>query len=124
MAIDHLVGTEGDDEGGLADPTTFAISVLLSGALALFLFGWLAPRTLAKGGSRVASVGLVCSVLSVVPGIALLWLGLPFVSAGAGIALGMEGRREAHWRGVGAVALGRAVVVLGLALYIYALTTR
>ena len=124
MAIDHLVGTESDDESGLADPSTFAISVVLSGALALVLFGWLIPRTLAKGRSRAATVGLVCSVLSVVPGIALLWLGLPFVSAGAGIALGMEGRREAHWRGVAAVALGLAVIVLGLALYGYALTTR
>jgi hypothetical protein len=61
--------------------------------------------------------------LSVVPGIALLWLGLPFVSAGAGIALGVEGWRERHWQAAAAVAIRAAVVVLGLALYVYALTT-
>lgn len=65
----------------------------------------------------------MCSVLSVVPGIALLWLGLPFLSAGAGIALGAEGWHERHWQAAAAVAIGAAVIVLGLALYVYALTT-
>ena len=49
MAIDHLVGTEGDDEGGLADPAMFAISVALCGALAIALFGWLVPRVISRG---------------------------------------------------------------------------
>ena len=123
MAIDHLIGTEGDDEGGLADPAMFAISVALCGALAIALFGWLVPRVISKGHARAATTGLVCSALSVVPGVALLWLGLPFVTAGAGIALGAEGWRGRHWQGAAAVAIGLVVVVLGLALYLYAVTT-
>jgi hypothetical protein len=101
----------------------FAISVALCGALAIALFGWLVPRVISKGHARAATTGLVCSALSVVPGVALLWLGLPFVTAGAGIALGAEGWRGRHWQGAAAVAIGLAVVVLGLALYLYAVTT-
>jgi hypothetical protein len=121
MAVDHLVGTAGAPEL-FADPGTFALSVALSGAFALVLFGWLVPREVSKGPRRAATAGLVCAVGSVVPGLALLWLGLPFVSAGAAIALGLESReRELSTRATVAVILGIAVIVLGLALYGFAL---
>jgi hypothetical protein len=44
MALDHLVGTDrGDGDGGLVDPPMFAISMVLSVAAAVLLFGWLVP---------------------------------------------------------------------------------
>jgi hypothetical protein len=123
MAIDHLVGTERDDEGGLlADPLTFAVSVAVSGAAALVLFGWLVPRATSSGPPRAATTGLISAIGSVAPGIALLWLGVPFVTAGAGVALGLEGRRGARRRqAIVAIAVGLAVLCLGTALYVYAL---
>lgn len=123
MTIDHLVGTEDDgDDELLADPVTFAISVAVSGAAALVLFGWLIPRATSQGRERAATTGLVCSLLSLVPGVALLWLGLPFVTAGAGIALGLDGRRGARRRqAVAAIVVSSAVLGLGTALYVYAL---
>jgi hypothetical protein len=123
IAIDHLVGTEGDGEGELlADPLTFAISVAVSGAAALVLFGWLVPRATSTGPPRAATTGLISAVASVVPGIALLWLGVPFVTAGTGVALGLEGRRgERRRQAVVAIVVGLAVLCLGTALYVYAL---
>jgi hypothetical protein len=120
MAIDHLIGTEGGDSDLLADPLTFAISVALSGAAALVLFGWVVPRATSRGPRRAATIGLVCAVVSVVPGIALLWLGLPFVSAGTGVALGLESwRTEPGRQAAAAVAAGLAVICLGIGLYVY-----
>jgi hypothetical protein len=123
MAIDHLVGTEDDGDGGLlADPLTFAVSVAVSGAAALVLFGWLVPRATSTGRPRAATIGLISAIASAVPGIALLWLGVPFVTAGAGVALGLEGRRgERRRQAIVAIAVGLAVLCLGTALYVYAL---
>jgi hypothetical protein len=121
MAIDHLIGTEGDAEL-LADPLTFFVSVAVSGAAALGLFGWLVPRATSQGPRRAASTGLVCAAASVVPGIALLWLGVPFVGAGAAVALGLASRRvERSGRALLAIGAGVAVICLGIALYVYAL---
>jgi hypothetical protein len=123
MAIDHLIGTEGDDDGEtVADPVTFAISVALSAAAAVFVFRWLVPRATAMGRSRAATTGLICGVTSLVPGVAFLWLGFPFVTAGAAVALGLEGWRGER-RGQAAVGLaaGAAVIGLGTVLYLYAL---
>jgi hypothetical protein len=123
MAIDHLVGTEnGGDDEVLVDPLTFTVSVAVSGAAALVLFGWLIPRATVRGSERAATTGLVCSVSSVIPGVGLLWLGLPFVTAGAGVALGLEGRRGVRRRqAVAAIVVGSTVLCLGTALYVYAL---
>ena len=123
MAIDHLVGTERDGDGGLlADPLTFAISVAVSGAAALVLFGWLVPRATSTGPRRAATTGLVSASASVVPGVALLWLGVPFVTAGAGVALGLEGRHgERRRQATAAIAVGLAFLCLGTVLYVYAL---
>lgn len=121
MAIDHLVGTERADDDGLVDPTMFAISVSLSLAIAALLFGWLVPRETRKGPERAARSGLVCSVASVVPGIAFIWVGFPFVVAGAGLALGLHGRRgRRRIEAAAAVGIGALVLVLGAAAYVVA----
>lgn len=121
MAIDHLVGTDRTDEEGLVDPAMFAISVGLSLAVAAFLFGWLVPRETSRGPERAARSGLVCSVVSVIPGIALLWVGFPFVVAGAGLALGLEGRGSGRrFESRAAMAIGGLVLVLGAAAYVVA----
>jgi hypothetical protein len=57
-------------------------------------------------------------VLAVIPGIALIWLGPPFVLAGAGIALGLLGRGgERGVRAYAAVVIGAAVILLAAAAY-------
>ena len=118
MAIDHLVGTDRTDDDGLVDPAMFVISVVLSAGVAAVLFGWLVPRERASGPERAARSGLLCSIASVVPGIALLWVGVPFVVAGAGVALGLEGRRGARRvEATAAVVIGALAVVLGCLAY-------
>ena len=123
MAIDHLIGTEGDDDSEvLADPLAFAIAVGMSAAAAFVLFGWLVPRAISLGRSRAATTGLICGVLSVVPGVAFLWLGFPFVTAGSAVALGLEGwRGERRGQAALAVIAGGVVITLGTMLYVYAL---
>lgn len=118
MAVDHLLGTERRDDEGVVDPAMFAIGVVLSLAAAAVLFGWLVPRERARGPERAARRGLVCSVASVVPGIAFIWAGFPFVVAGAGLALGLEGRRGARRvEATTAVVIGALVLALGTVAY-------
>jgi hypothetical protein len=72
-----------------------------------------------RGQDRATAVGLACSVLSVLPGVAFLWLGFPFVVAGAGIALGLvglNGRRRGF--AIAAIAAGAILIGFGSALYI------
>ena len=124
MTIDHLVGTERVDDDGLVDPTMFAISVTLSLTVAALLFGWLVPRQARKGPERAARSGLVCSVASVVPGIAFIWVGFPFVVAGAGLALGLDGRRGARrTEAAVAIVLGALVLMLGALAYVVAVVS-
>jgi hypothetical protein len=122
MAVDHLLGTEREEgETGLADPLTFGVSAVLCLAAAALLFGWLVPRARGAGPERAAATGLVCSVLGILPGVAFLWLGFPFVVAGAGIELGLDARRGARRRlALVAVALGSALVAFGAVAYAYA----
>lgn len=118
MAVDHLLGTDRSNDEGLVDPPMFVISVALSLALAVALFGWLVPRQLRRGAERAARSGLVCSVLSVVPGIAFVWIGVPFVVAGAGVALGLEGRRGTRrLEATVAVVIGALALALGAVAY-------
>ena len=122
MAIDHLVGTEGGpDDGFPVDPAMFAIALVCSLAAAALLFGWLVPRQRRNGPERAARSGLACSILSVVPGIAFVWLGIPFVIAGAGVALGLAGRNGRR-RGEATVAIvvGALVLALGTVAYLVA----
>jgi hypothetical protein len=124
MAIDHLFGNESgdtDDDRFPVDPAMFAISVGLSLVVAAFLFGWLVPRERAAGPERAARSGLLCSVLSVVPGIALVWIGVPFVVAGAGVALGLEGRAGSRRKeATAAVIIGALALTLGTVGYLFA----
>jgi hypothetical protein len=121
MAVDHLVGTERGEDEGLVDPTTFTVSAVLSLVVAVLLFGWFVPRERSRGPGRAARSGLVCSVLAVVPGIAVIWLGFPFVVAGAGIALGLEGRQgPRRSEATAAVAVGGLALALGAAAYVVA----
>ena len=108
MAYDHLAP---GDVGG------FLVGSALSVVLAAVLFGWLVPRW-KSSPQRAGRKGLICSSLAVVPGIALIWLGLPFVLAGSGIALGVVGREgEQRGQGTAAILLGTGVLVLGAAAY-------
>ena len=123
MAIDHLIGTESepDDDPGLADPATFFISVALSLALAALLFGVVVRRGARDDPDRAARKAIACSLLAV-PAIALLFLGLPFPLAGAGIALGLLGREGSRRRlATAAVGIGALVIALGAGAYIAAL---
>lgn len=117
MAIDHLMG----DDPGLEDPPTFMLASALSLALAVLIFRLVIPRaeSAAVPAKRAARDGLICSVLAVVPGIATLWLGLPFILAGGGIALGLSARRNEHSRAaIAAIVIGILVLVAGAGAYL------
>jgi hypothetical protein len=117
MAFDHL-DLLGDDFP--ADPAAFFISSALCVALAGVAFGIVIPRVKVGPDSaeRAARQGIVWSVLAVVPGIALVWLGVTFVLAGTGIALGLLGQSGEHGR------LAAAAMVVGaIALVLSILTT-
>jgi hypothetical protein len=121
MAVDHLIGTERTGDDGLVDPAMFGISVVLSLAVAAVLFGWIVPRALRKGPEQAARSGLVCSIVSVIPGVAFVWVGFPFVVAGAGLALGLEGRHGTRrTEAAAAVVIGALVLVLGSVAYLVA----
>jgi hypothetical protein len=122
MAVDHLLGTERDDgERGLADPVTFAVAAGLCLVTAVLVFGWVAPRARARGPERAAAVALICSVLAVVPGVALAWLGSPFVVAAGGVDLGLEARNGPRRPlALAAVVVGVAFLAFGVVAYAYA----
>ena len=123
MAVDHLVGTDGaDDDGGFpVDPWMFAIAVLVSLAAAALLFGWIVPRARAAGPERAARTGLVLGILGVLPGIAFLWIGFPLVVAGAGVDLGLDGRRgRRRAEATVAVVLGALLLAGGVVAYLVA----
>ena len=109
MTVDHLLG----DDPGLEDPPMFLISSALSIALAALVFGRIVPRAVAA--HRASRDGLILGAVAVVPGLATLWLGLPFVLAGGALALGLQAREaEPSVRATAATALG-ALVMLGAA---------
>ena len=123
MGIDHLIGTESQpgDDSGLADPAAFLISVALSLALAALLFGVVVRQGTRDDPDRAAKKAIACSLLAV-PAIALLFLGLPFPLAGAGIALGLLGREGSRQRlATAAVGIGALVIAFGAGAYIVAL---
>ena len=123
MAIDHLIGTEEEpsDDSGLADPAAFLISVALTLALAAFLFSVVVRRAAREDADRAATKALVCSLLAI-PAMALLFLGLPFPLAGAGVALGLLGREGMRrGRATAAVAIGVLVIAVAAVAYVAAL---
>jgi len=112
MAVDHLMG---DDPAIFEDPAAFLVGSTLSVLLAIFVFGLLVPRTKtsADAPELAAKRAMTLSLLSVV-GILLVWLGLPFVLAGGGVALGLlalGGRRRRL--GIAALTIGGLIVALG-----------
>ena len=113
MAVDHLMG---DDPALLEDPFAFAASAVLCLALAVFVFGRLVPRTKAAPDRerRAAGRALVLSALAVIGAPLVFWLGLPFVLAGGGVALGLLGSQGPRRRpALAAIALGVLVIGLG-----------
>lgn len=117
MAVDHLMG----DDPGLEDPPMFLIASGLSLALAALVFGRVIPRAKAAAlpVERAARDGLICSGLAVVPGIATLWLGLPFILAGGGLALGLFAQREKpSGRAIGGIVIGTLVLLAGAGTYV------
>ncbi|HSL64666.1 MAG TPA: hypothetical protein VK874_08410 [Gaiellaceae bacterium] len=114
MAVDHLLG----DDPGLEDPGAFLLASALSLALAWLLFARVVPRVRDDPG-RATTYALAFSILAALGVFALLWLGLPFVLAGAGVALGLVGR-SGNRRAVAtaAVVLGAAVLLLGVGYYV------
>lgn len=123
MAIDHLIGTEDEpgDDPGVADPAAFLISVALSLALTALLFGVVVGRATRGDPDRAAGKALACSLLSI-PAMAVLFLGVPFPLAGAGVALGLLAREGTRRRtATAAVAVGALVAALGVGAYVAAL---
>lgn len=120
LAVDHLLGNDRDsDDGGLVDPGAFAITSVLSLLVAVLLFGVVVPRSAARGPERAAGVALVLGVVSVVPGLVSLWIGIPFVVAGAAVALGLHGLGgQRRGRAYAGLALGGVVIALGAAFYV------
>jgi hypothetical protein len=113
MAVDHLLGSD----PGLEDPPTFLIASALTLALAALVFGRIVPNAIDAG--RETRDGLVLSAVAVVPGIATLWLGLPFVLGGGAIALGLAARqRHASRRALITVALGALILSFGIGAYL------
>lgn len=98
----------GDDENGGVGP--YALTLIVSLALAAILFGWAIPRI-----ERPARAGLVAGVIAVLS-IAVFWTGLPYVLGPAAVVLGLLGRTRLEGRGGAtvAVALGALATVGGV----------
>jgi hypothetical protein len=121
MAVDHLLGESDDEDGAALDYPAFAISTVLCVAVAGLLFGRVVPRARARGPERAATIGLLWSALGIVPGVLVLWLGFPFVVAGAGIALGIVGlTADRRAKAIAAIVLGTLLLAFGAVYYLSA----
>jgi hypothetical protein len=113
MAFDHLVGPD----PGLEDPIAFVVSVALTIACALLLFGVLIPRTKrsVSPADRAATRAGILAVISVLS-ISLIWLGVTFPIAGAVLALGLLGRdADRRWPALAAIVICSIVLILAAA---------
>jgi hypothetical protein len=108
MAADHLMGAD----PGLEDPPAFLLSAGVCLVVAIALFGVVIPRTPPE---RAGRRGFVFSLLGVLT-LPLAFLGVFFVFAGAGIALGRIGEGRLA---TAALAIGSVLAVLGTAGYAY-----
>lgn len=106
MLVDHLLP---------GDRAAFTVTVVLCFGTAALLFGRVIPRVEERPDAteRAAVVGLVLAISAIVPGVALLWLGIPIVVAGAGLALGLRGLDGGRHRLAAAAAVIGAVGVIG-----------
>ena len=118
LASSYLVQGVLDVDPGY-DLRGFLIGATVTLALAAVLFGKVVPSALAAtdGGNRPATVGLVTSVFAFF-GIALFWLGVPLVAAGASIALARHGRERAGRSG----GRGRANAALAISAFVVVAT--
>jgi hypothetical protein len=99
----------GESENGGAGP--YAITLVVSLAIAAILFGWAIPRT-----ERPGRVGLVVGLLGLLA-VAVFWTGLPYVLGPAAVALGLRGRAQVEGKGTAtaAVVLGALATVGAIA---------
>ncbi len=118
LASSYLIQGVLDVEPGY-DVRGFLIGTTVALALAGVLFGKVVPGALrtADESNRPATVGLVTSVFAFL-GIALFWLGVPLVVAGASIALARRGQERAKHSG----GRGRANAALGIAVFVVVAT--
>lgn len=106
MLVDHLLP---------GDWAAFVVTAVLCVGTAALLFGRVIPRLERRPDAtdRAAVVGIVLAIAAIVPGVALLWLGIPIVVAGAGLALGLRGLDGGRRRLAAAAAVIGAVGVIG-----------
>ena len=97
LAAANFAGT--GENGGVGP---YALTLIVSIAVAVVLFGWAIPRI-----ERPARAGLVLGLLGILS-VAAYWTGLPYVLGPAAIALGLLGHARAGGKGA-----ARAAVVLG-----------
>jgi hypothetical protein len=114
LASSYLVQGVLDVEPGY-DVRGFLIGTAVALTLAAVLFGKVVSRALhaADDGNRPATVGLITSVFAFL-GIAVFWLGVPLVAAGASIALARRGQERAERSG----GRGRANAALAIAVFV------
>lgn len=114
LASSYLLQGVLDVEPGY-DVRGFLIGTAVALALAGVLFGKVVPDALRARdeGNRPATVGLVTSVFAFL-GIALFWLGVPLVAAGASIALARRAQERAQRSG----GRRRANAALAIAVFV------
>jgi hypothetical protein len=120
MAVDHLIGTDDDDNERFAEPGVFVGTAAAAIAVTFLLFRFVV-RGSADEPDRAATKAIAFGLLAVLM-LPLLFLAAPFPFAGAGIALGLIGR-DGRRRGLATagLALGAGVLALGTGAYLFAL---
>lgn len=112
MVVDHLIP---------GDPVAFLVTSTVALALAAAIFGHIIPRTKAnpEASTLAAKRGTLCSLLAVLS-IPTLFVGLPFVLGGGGIALGLLGRDgDRKHLAITAVVVGALVVLFSAGVYAF-----
>jgi hypothetical protein len=107
LAVANFVSTEGGENGGVGP---YAVTLGISLAVAVALFGFVIPRL-----DRPGRAGLAVGILAALS-IAAFWSGLPYVLGPAAVVLGLLGRARSE-RGVGAaaIALGALATLAAIA---------
>lgn len=120
MAVDHLIGTDDDDNERFAEPGVFA-GTAAAAIVATFLLFRFVVRSSADEPDRAATKAITFGLVAVLT-LPLLFLAAPFPFAGAAIALGLTGR-EGRRRGLATagLVLGAGVLALGVGAYLFAL---
>ena len=119
MAVDHLIGTEGDgDEGTFADPWVFLATSAGALVLTALLFRFVVRS---DDRHRAPTRAIACGLLAVLS-LPLLFVAVPFPFAGAAVGLGLIGREGRRRRVAAAgIVLGALVLALGAGAYTFEL---